>query len=139
MAVPIVPDSNPPLFPNGPIDPGFRVFPVDPLPTVYYVLEQIKCKKNNQVWISARSTKDINDGLFPVLSITLNEAVKKWGKGNFVKTQLGVFTSPTDLNAQLQVTQAAVTTISKNSPAAVGNLSVGIINGISSLLLTNAV
>ena len=131
MATPkAVPDSNPPYFPNGPIDPGFRVFPIDPLPPLYFVIEQIKCKKNNQVWIVARSTKDFNDGLLPITNGTLNEAVKKWGSSQFVKTQLGTFLSATECKAQLQVTQVAITQISKNNPSALGNLPVGIISSI---------
>jgi hypothetical protein len=133
----------PVFFPNdvvepiGPIDPTFRYFPVDPLPTRYYVLEQIKCKKNNQIWLYARSTTNLNDDVYPISNNSFNIAFKKWGKSSFVKSQIGVFLSETALSTQLTTTQVAVSAISKNNPSTVGNLPVAtIVSGVT--LSTNS-
>ena len=130
MALPIVPDFNPPNIPIGPINPDFRLVAIDPLPPTYFIIEQIKNKKTKQVWISARQTKNLKDGLLPVGDQNFQSAFKKFGKDSFVTTIIGTFLTAAECQAQLITTQDAVTQISKNNPSALGSLPVGIISTI---------
>jgi hypothetical protein len=64
-----------------------------------YTIYQITNKLNGKTYIGKHQTKNINDGYFGS-GIALKEAIKKYGKENFIKEILFVFETETEMNAK---------------------------------------
>jgi hypothetical protein len=62
----------------------------------YYYLYSITNKVNGNLYIGAHQTTDINDGYMGSGKV-LKYAIKKYGKGNFIKTILQFFTNSVDM------------------------------------------
>jgi len=114
-----VKDWNPPIYAKRPdlggvFESGPR-FAYDPLPTTYYVVEQIKNSVTGQIWYVGRSTLNVNDGFIPTNNFSLNTAISKNGKGAMVKTQIGTFANAGDVTDKLTSINSGIVNIKKVS------------------------
>ena len=64
-----------------------------------YTIYQIKNKINGKIYIGKHQTENLDDGYFGS-GIALREALKKYGKDNFLKEILFVFDSEEEMNAK---------------------------------------
>ena len=64
-----------------------------------YTIYQIKNKINGKIYIGKHQTENLDDGYFGS-GVALREAVKKYGKENFLKEILFVFDSEDEMNAK---------------------------------------
>jgi hypothetical protein len=90
-------------------------FAYDPLPTRYYVVEQIKNSVTGQIWYVGRSTLDLNDGFIPTNDFSLNAAISKNGKAKMIKTQVGTFANAGDVTNKLSGINSGIVNIKKVS------------------------
>ena len=106
MTIP-VPDFNPP---NLKLNASLLFAAIDPLPVAktVYVVEQFKDVKTGKIWYSNRATKNASDGVIPTVDNTLLTAIKNDGIGNFVRTQIGVFSNQDDAIARISNIKNAI-------------------------------